>query len=140
MEINQLLRTKRDEILRLAAKYGAHNVRVFGSVARGEASSASDVDLLVNMEEGCSLLDLTGLWLDLQDLLGCPVDLLTDGGVSPYLNERIYAERSRYDRERRPHLPGSHPRCDPPCSGLCERRQGSFPCRQQDLRCDRAQH
>jgi len=92
MDMNQLLRAKRDDILQLAAKYGAHNVRVFGSVARGEAGSASDVDLLVNMEEGRSFLDLTGLWLDLQDLLGCPVDLLTDGGVSPYLRERIYAE------------------------------------------------
>ena len=67
MNIYEHLRTKREEILEMAAKYGVHNVRVFGSVARGEADSASDVDLLVEMESGRSLLDLGGLLMELQD-------------------------------------------------------------------------
>ncbi|HXD53128.1 MAG TPA: nucleotidyltransferase family protein [Solirubrobacteraceae bacterium] len=86
------LRRCRDEILRCAARHGARNVRVFGSLARGETRNASDVDLLVEMEPGRSLLDLVALWQDLEDLLGFQVDLLSDGGVSPHLRERIYAE------------------------------------------------
>lgn len=72
------LRARRDEIWRLAARYGASNVRVFGSVARGEASPESDVDLLVTIEEGVSMFELVGLWLDLQALLGREVSLVTD--------------------------------------------------------------
>jgi hypothetical protein len=86
------LRLRRKEILGYAASHGARNVRVFGSAARGEAGVASDVDLLVEMEPGRSLLDLVGLWQDLEDLLGTHVDVLSDGGVSPHLRERIYAE------------------------------------------------
>ena len=72
------LRARRDAILRLADQYGASNVRVFGSVARSEASPASDVDLLVSVQDGVSVFDLVGLWLDLQDLLGREVSLVTD--------------------------------------------------------------
>ena len=86
------LRIRREEILRYAASHGARNVRVFGSAARGDADTTSDVDLLVEMEPGRSLLDLVGLWQDLEDLLGTHVDVLSDGGVSPHLRERIYAE------------------------------------------------
>jgi uncharacterized protein len=86
------LRVRRDAILGYAADHGARNVRVFGSTARREAVYGSDVDLLVEMEPGRSLLDLVGLWQDLEDLLGAHVDLLSDGGVSPHLRERIYAE------------------------------------------------
>ena len=89
------LRARRDEILRLAARHGARNVRFFGSVARGEETPESDVDLLVDMEPGRSLLDLVGLWQDLEDLLHCRVDVLTDGGLSPYLQDRIHAEAVR---------------------------------------------
>jgi predicted nucleotidyltransferase len=92
MGVDELLKSKRDEILRLAIQRGARNVRVFGSVARGEAAVGSDVDFLVDMEEGRSLLDLVGFWQDLEELLGCRVDVITDGGVSPYLRDRIYAE------------------------------------------------
>ena len=92
MTVAELRKTRRDEILRIAAKHGARNVRVFGSAARGEAGPASDLDFLVEMEEGRSLLDLVGFWQDLEALLGCKVDVLTDGGISPYLRERIYAE------------------------------------------------
>jgi predicted nucleotidyltransferase len=72
------LRARRAEILQVAAEHGAFNVRVFGSVARGEATPESDVDLLVQMRDGASMFDLVGLWLDLQDLLGCEVSLVTD--------------------------------------------------------------
>jgi predicted nucleotidyltransferase len=86
------LRARREEILRHAADHGARNVRVFGSVVRGESDASSDVDLLVEMEPGRSLIDLVGLWQDLEDALGTHVDVLSDGGVSPHLRERIYAE------------------------------------------------
>jgi uncharacterized protein len=86
------LRAKKREILAYAAEHGARNVRVFGSTARGEAEAGSDVDLLVEMEPGRNLLDLVGFWQDLEDLLGSHVDVLTDGGVSPYMRDRIFAE------------------------------------------------
>jgi uncharacterized protein len=86
------LRGRRREILDYAASHGARNVRVFGSAARCETSATSDVDLLVEMEPGRSLLDLVGLWQDLEDLLGTHVDVLSEGGVSPHLRERIYAQ------------------------------------------------
>ena len=92
MGIKELLESRRDEILDLAGIYGAKNIRVFGSAARGEGGPASDVDLLVDMEKGRNLLDLVGFWQDLEELLGCRVDVITDGGISPYLRERIYAE------------------------------------------------
>lgn len=72
------LRARRDEILALAEEYGAYNVRVFGSVARGQATAESDVDILISARQGVSIFDLVGLWLDLQDLLGREVSLVTD--------------------------------------------------------------
>ena len=92
MSPNELLTAKRESILQLADLHGARNVRVFGSVARGDATEDSDVDFLVEMEEGRSLLDLVGLWQDLQDLLGRKVDVISDGGISPYLRAKILAE------------------------------------------------
>ena len=92
MGIKELLESRRNEILDLADTHGAKNVRIFGSMARGEGGPASDVDLLVDMEEGRNLLDLVGFWQDLEELLGCRVDVITEGGISPYLRERIYAE------------------------------------------------
>jgi predicted nucleotidyltransferase len=86
------LRAQRQQILGCAANHGARNVRVFGSTVRGESGASSDFDLLVEMEPGRTLLDLVGLWQDLEDLLGAHVDVLSDGGVSPHLRERIYAE------------------------------------------------
>jgi len=92
VDIVEFLKTKRDEILSIAAKYGAHNVRIFGSVARGEAGSESDLDVLVELEPGRSLMDHAGLILDLQELLGCQVDVVTEKGLRPRLRERILAE------------------------------------------------
>jgi predicted nucleotidyltransferase len=80
------LRAQRQHILGCAADHGARNVRVFGSIVR-ESGASSDVDLLVEMEPGRTLLDLVGLWQDLEDLLGAHVDVLSDGGVSPHLRE-----------------------------------------------------
>lgn len=86
------LRRRRAEIDRLAVEYGARNVRVFGSVARGDAGPSSDVDVLVEFEPGRSLLDLIGLAQDLEDLLGCRVDVVSEGGISPYLKDDILGE------------------------------------------------
>ncbi len=88
----EILTSSREEILRLAAAHGARNVRVFGSAAHGTATATSDVDLLVEMEAGRSQLDLIALWQDLENLLGQKVDLVTDGGLSPYLRDQIEAE------------------------------------------------
>ena len=82
----------RDEILRIAARHGARNVRVFGSVARGEDRADSDVDLLVEMEDQRSLLDLVGLEQDLQELLQRKVDVLTDESIHPAIRARITAD------------------------------------------------
>src|SRR5437016_14683049 len=88
----QQVRKRRTEIEQLAARYGARNVRVFGSVARGEATPASDVDVLVDFEPGRSLLDQIGFEQDLEALLGCRVEVLAEGGISPYLETRILRE------------------------------------------------
>lgn len=92
MGIDGLLKDKRDEILRIAAKHGARNVRVFGSAARGEAGSASDIDLLVEFESGRSLLDHVALIQDLEDLLGRKVDVVTEKSVYWLLRRRILKE------------------------------------------------
>jgi predicted nucleotidyltransferase len=92
MKLDQVRRQWKSEILRLAEQHGARNVRVFGSVARGEATSASDLDLLVEMEAGRSYLDFVAFWQDVEEALGCRVDVVADGGVSPYLRDKIYGE------------------------------------------------
>ena len=86
------LRASREDILRLAERRGAYNVRVFGSVARGEATPESDVDLLVATRSGVSVFDMVGLWLDLKDLLGCDVSLITEGIEDQRFLSRIQAE------------------------------------------------
>ncbi len=92
MSLEELLKEKREEILRIAAKYGASNVRVFGSVARGEARWDSDIDLLVDMQDGRTLLDHAGLILDLEALLGCKVDVATEAGLKLRIRERVLRE------------------------------------------------
>lgn len=86
------LRARREEILRVAAHRGARQVRVFGSVARGEADEKSDVDFLVDMEQGRSLLDLGGLLMDLQELLGRRVDVVTERGLKARIREQVLEE------------------------------------------------
>ncbi|MEW6352567.1 MAG: nucleotidyltransferase family protein [Thermodesulfobacteriota bacterium] len=89
MAIDELVREKREEILRLAAKYGARNVRVFGSVARGEATPESDVDLLVNFEPGTTLIDHSALMRELTNLLGLDVQVVSERGLRPRVKERV---------------------------------------------------
>ncbi|MEC4889444.1 MAG: nucleotidyltransferase family protein [Nitrospira sp.] len=92
MTTDDVLKSKRNDILRLAAQHGARHVRVFGSAARGEAGPASDIDLLVRMDRGRSLLDLIELSQELESVLHRKVDILTDEGLSPYLEQRILDE------------------------------------------------
>jgi len=92
MTAAELIRENREEILRLAADRGAYDVRIFGSVARGDDGMDSDVDFLVNLEPGRSLFDLGGLLMDLQDLLGRKVDVVTEAGLHWYVRDRILAE------------------------------------------------
>jgi hypothetical protein len=92
MSLNELLQEKREDILRIATLRGASNVRIFGSVARGEADTKSDIDILVDLEPGRSLLDLGGLLMDLQDLLGHDVDVVTERGLRERIRERVLRE------------------------------------------------
>ncbi len=92
MEIDSLLKAKRDEILRLSARHGAHNVRIFGSIVRGEARVDSDIDILVDLEPERSLLDHAALLLDLQELLGRKVDVVTERGLKPQIREHVLRE------------------------------------------------
>jgi len=89
MNKNKLLAVKREEILQVAARQGAHNARVFGSVARGEAGPASDIDFLVDMDPGRSLFDLGGLLMDLQKLLGVEVDIAMEKGLPGCPKRRV---------------------------------------------------
>lgn len=91
MRIEQIT-SKRDEIAQIAKHYGATNIRVFGSVAQGNADDASDIDFLVDLEKGRSLLDLGGLLMDLQKLLGRSVDVVTEKGLKPRIRERVLSE------------------------------------------------
>lgn len=91
MDIEQVI-NKRIEIERIARRHGASNIRVFGSIARGDGDQNSDVDFLVDMEKGRSLLDLGGLLMDLQKLFGRPVDVVTERGLQPRIRERVLRE------------------------------------------------
>ncbi len=88
------LRARRDDIIVLAERYGAYDVRIFGSVARGEATAESDVDLLVRYRPGTSLWDAVGLWQDLQALLGCEVSLV---GEDDHPRRERFMRRARED-------------------------------------------
>lgn len=90
--MHELQTTKRDEILRIAAKRGARNVRVFGSVARGESDSRSDIDFLVDVEPDRSLFDLSGLLIDLEAALHAHVDVVTELGLRARIRERVLRE------------------------------------------------
>jgi hypothetical protein len=92
MAHKELLKEKRKDILSIAAKYGARNVRIFGSLARGEADERSDIDFLVEMEPGRSLLDLGGLQAELEALFGCPVDVVTEKGLKARIRDRVLSE------------------------------------------------
>jgi len=86
------LREKRDEILAIASRHGARDLRIFGSRARGEGKPGSDVDLLIRLEAGRTLLDIVAIKQDLEDLLGCKVDVVTEGAVSHLIRSKVLAE------------------------------------------------
>ena len=92
METDAILQARRVDILQIAARHGARTVRIFGSVARGEAGPGSDVDVLVNLNPGRSLLDIVAIKQDLEDLLGRKVDVVTEAAISPYIREHVLEE------------------------------------------------
>lgn len=92
MSVAELLKSKRNDILQVAKAHGAYNVRVFGSVARGEADEKSDIDILVDLEKGRTLLDHAALSVELQQLLGCQVDVVTSRGLRDRIRERVLRE------------------------------------------------
>lgn len=83
---------KGKEIIRIAQQYGARNVRIFGSSVKDEATESSDLDILLEMEPGRTLLDLVAIKQDLEDLFKCKVDVVTEAALSPYLREAILKE------------------------------------------------
>jgi predicted nucleotidyltransferase len=87
--MDKTLKEKRNEILKVAASHGARDVRVFGSRARGENCPDSDLDLLVTLDEHASLLDIVAIKQDLENLLGCKVDVVTEDAISPYIREEV---------------------------------------------------
>ena len=92
MATQQAVLDQRDEILRIAARHGATNVRVFGSVARGTAGPDSDLDLLIDVGPNTTPWFPGGLIMDLEDLLGCHVDVVTEGGLHPVIRDRVLAD------------------------------------------------
>jgi predicted nucleotidyltransferase len=92
LSLHTELLERREEILAVAARHGARAVRIFGSVARGEETPASDLDLLVEFEPGRSLLDQIALAQDLEDLLGREVDVVTEKGLHWYIRDRVCRE------------------------------------------------
>jgi predicted nucleotidyltransferase len=92
MALEEIVQQKRDEIIAIAAKHGAYHVRIFGSVARGESGPDSDVDFLIDMDGNRSLLDMSGLWLELEELLGRKVNIAEPDAVHWYIRDRVIAE------------------------------------------------
>jgi uncharacterized protein len=92
MEIEQLLKEKREEILQIAQRHGAKNIRLFGSVVRGEAGESSDIDILVEVGENPSPWFPGGLIADLEELLGRRVDVVTVGALHSYIRDRVLQE------------------------------------------------
>ncbi len=92
MKSDGILKAYREEILALARKHGAANVRVFGSVARGDSNEASDLDLLVDMEKGLTLFDFIAFWQDVEKALGTKVDVATENSLGPLIRDEVLKE------------------------------------------------
>ena len=90
--MDALVETQRNAILRLAKLHGATRVRIFGSMARDDANMDSDVDILVDLEPGRTLLDIGGFLMDLQDLLGRKVDVVTESALHPRIRDTVLRE------------------------------------------------
>ena len=95
MNIDELIKKHRNEILEISTRYGAKEIKIFGSALRGEAKRNSDVDLLVELEPGRSLLDIIAIKQDLEDLLGCKVDIVTEAALSPYIRDEVLNQAVR---------------------------------------------
>jgi len=89
MDLPEGLKEKRGDILRVAASHGARDVWIFGSLARNIAGPTSDIDVLVALAPGRSRLDMIAIKQDLEDLLSCEVDVVTEAALSPYIRERV---------------------------------------------------
>jgi len=87
--VGEIIKNKRDEIIRVARAYGAGNLRLFGSLARGEGTGESDIDLLVDLSPGTSLLDMIAIKQEIEELTGCKVDLVTPAALSPYIRDQV---------------------------------------------------
>jgi predicted nucleotidyltransferase len=83
------IQRRRDEILRIAARHGAHDIRIFGSIARGDATESSDLDMVVRFEPNRSLMDHGGLIMDLRDLLGIEVDVISEAGMRDRFRKHV---------------------------------------------------
>jgi len=92
MNKQELVKAKRDQILSAARRHGASRVRLFGSAARGDDTAASDLDFVVELEEGRSLLDLGGMQSDLERIMGCSVDVVTEKGLRDRIRTRVLSE------------------------------------------------
>ena len=92
MGISSLIMRKRKQITDIAREHGATNISVFGSAARGEIEESSDIDFLVEMKPGSTLLDIIALKQDLEDLLGRSVDIVTNDSISPYIKDEALKE------------------------------------------------
>ncbi|HQL91383.1 MAG TPA: nucleotidyltransferase domain-containing protein [Syntrophales bacterium] len=92
MNLREMVEMRRDEIIKVAVRHGARNIRLFGSAARGDADEKSDVDFLVDLESGRSLLDLGGLLMDLKEVLGRDVDVVTERGLNPRIRDQVLRE------------------------------------------------
>ena len=92
MGISEIIQEKKEQILALSAKYGASNVRIFGSVANGTANENSDIDFLVDLEKDRSLFDLGSLLMELQELLNRKVFVTTENGLHWYVKESVLSE------------------------------------------------
>ena len=92
MVIKELRRSNKEQILHLATSFGVRNVRIFGSVARGDSSPSSDIDFLVDLDPDRTLMDLGGLLTDLQEILDMPVDVATERMLRPSVRDRALRE------------------------------------------------
>jgi predicted nucleotidyltransferase len=92
MTLEEFLKEKRAEIMKIAVKHGAKNIRIFGSAVRGEATPESDIDFLVDAGPDTSSWFPAGLILDLQELLGCRVEVVTERGLNPHIREHVLRE------------------------------------------------
>jgi uncharacterized protein len=92
VDLDSVLRGNRDEILRIATRHGARDIRIFGSVARGDSGPNSDIDILLKLDPGRSLLDIIAIQQDVEDLIGCEVDVVTEAAISAYIREEVLRE------------------------------------------------